>query len=289
MKKPNAFGRFFGFKKSYFGSDTAGHDVKAFGDTTGKYMEWDASTNKLIVSGALALDNIGLTVKDTGGNHITTIKQNSDEAANRIVNIPALGADDTFAMLGQANAFTARQTTTDGVVGGTALVIGGRANSFTANGAALTNSIAETVLASYTIPANTLKAGSKLSVKAMISVTADAGATTLTPRLRLGPVTLVGTVLVAGTATDTAANHVFVVEFDLIAQAAPGAAAACRGWGRYQDLAAAGGAFKSAVLGTGGVGANFATNGALLLELTGQWSVADANSCLCTFFDVHAE
>jgi hypothetical protein len=53
MKKPSAFGRFFGFKKSYFGSDTAGHDVKAFGDTTGKYMEWDASTNQLNVSGVV--------------------------------------------------------------------------------------------------------------------------------------------------------------------------------------------------------------------------------------------
>ena len=37
--------------------------------------------------------NTGLKVLDTGANHTTTIKQNSDEAANRILNVPALGAD----------------------------------------------------------------------------------------------------------------------------------------------------------------------------------------------------
>lgn len=51
--KPNLFGRFFGFKKSYFGSNTAGHDIKAYGDTAGKYVEWDASANQLNVNGII--------------------------------------------------------------------------------------------------------------------------------------------------------------------------------------------------------------------------------------------
>lgn len=51
MGKLGKYGRFFGLKKSYFGSDTNGHDVKAYGDTTGKYVEWDASANQLNVSG----------------------------------------------------------------------------------------------------------------------------------------------------------------------------------------------------------------------------------------------
>ena len=34
------------------GADTDGYDVKFFGDTTGKYMLWDESADKLIVSGA---------------------------------------------------------------------------------------------------------------------------------------------------------------------------------------------------------------------------------------------
>ena len=35
------------------GADTDGYDVKFFGDTTGKYMLWDESADKLIVSGAI--------------------------------------------------------------------------------------------------------------------------------------------------------------------------------------------------------------------------------------------
>lgn len=54
MGKPNLFGRFFGFKKSYFGSDGAGHDVKAYGDTAGKHIEWDASANQLNVAGTIS-------------------------------------------------------------------------------------------------------------------------------------------------------------------------------------------------------------------------------------------
>lgn len=56
MGKPNQYGRNFGYKFSNFGSDTNGHDVKAFGDTTGKYFMWDASANTLYVVGTLSLD-----------------------------------------------------------------------------------------------------------------------------------------------------------------------------------------------------------------------------------------
>lgn len=44
-------GRNFGYKSSKFGSDTNGHKVKAYGNTTGKYFEWDEATNTLKVSG----------------------------------------------------------------------------------------------------------------------------------------------------------------------------------------------------------------------------------------------
>jgi len=55
MGKPSNYGRNFGFKRSYFGADTKGHDVKAFGDTTGKYFMWDASANTFYVVGDLDL------------------------------------------------------------------------------------------------------------------------------------------------------------------------------------------------------------------------------------------
>jgi len=53
MSKLARFGRFFGYKQSHFGSDTYGHDVKAFGDTTDKYFMWDASANAFILAGDL--------------------------------------------------------------------------------------------------------------------------------------------------------------------------------------------------------------------------------------------
>uniref|UniRef100_A0A6M3IEJ2 Uncharacterized protein n=1 Tax=viral metagenome TaxID=1070528 RepID=A0A6M3IEJ2_9ZZZZ len=49
-----AFNRHFGYKYSHFGEDTKGHDLKAFGDTTGKYLFFDASADTLYVVGTLA-------------------------------------------------------------------------------------------------------------------------------------------------------------------------------------------------------------------------------------------
>jgi hypothetical protein len=48
-----SYNRHFGSKQSVFGEDTKGHDVKAYGDTTGKYVQWDASDDALNVYGKL--------------------------------------------------------------------------------------------------------------------------------------------------------------------------------------------------------------------------------------------
>lgn len=79
MPKPHEFKHSFGYKFAHFGADAVGMDLKAFGDTTGKYFMWDASANKAIVLGDLELTgtptitgNLGLTgtltvgVDDTG-------------------------------------------------------------------------------------------------------------------------------------------------------------------------------------------------------------------------------
>ena len=42
------------------GADTDGHDVKFFGDTTGKYMLWDESADKLLVSGIIETTDLVL-------------------------------------------------------------------------------------------------------------------------------------------------------------------------------------------------------------------------------------
>jgi len=42
------------------GANTDGHDVKFFGDTTGKYMLWDDSADKLLVSGIIETTDLVL-------------------------------------------------------------------------------------------------------------------------------------------------------------------------------------------------------------------------------------
>lgn len=62
MGKPWEYKRNFGEKFSYFGTDTNGHNLKCFGETTSKYIEWDASADTLNVVGTLALTGtVGLT------------------------------------------------------------------------------------------------------------------------------------------------------------------------------------------------------------------------------------
>jgi len=54
-----AYNRHFGYKYSHFGEDKYGHDVKVFGDTTDKYVFWDASENTLYVSGETLINGAG--------------------------------------------------------------------------------------------------------------------------------------------------------------------------------------------------------------------------------------
>ena len=55
MALPDKYKRQFGYKFSNFGSNTAGHDVKLFGDSDSKYAMWDASADTFIIAGALTL------------------------------------------------------------------------------------------------------------------------------------------------------------------------------------------------------------------------------------------
>lgn len=185
------------------------------------------------------------------------------------------------ASLAAAAPFTDTVTTTDGVASGTARRIGGVASRIVADGTAHTSSTDEAVLASYEIPANTLKAGTVVKVRWSARVTADNAGTTLTGRLRLGATTLTGTELVVTSAVDTSANHLFVGEYLIQAREAPGAASAVVGVGMHA-LGAAGSNMVSAGLATTAL----ATNGALKLEVTGDWSAADANSVRAEVFVV---
>jgi hypothetical protein len=177
---------------------------------------------------------------------------------------------------------TGRVTTTDGVASGTARVVGGKAAGITAAGTAHTGSTDEAVLASYSIPASTIKAGTIVKVRFQGICSTTTGATTLTYRLRMGPTTLTGTAIITSGAVDAADNDIFTGYAEIVGRAAPGATAAVVAVTQFSQVAAAGGAVIAGFMGS----TNFATNGILLLELTADWSAADANSCRADIFNV---
>jgi uncharacterized protein (DUF433 family) len=262
--------------------DTAGATVNGFeaaapvangGSAIYNAIKVGAGYVALIDASAAASGESDIVVKDNVADALTI-----REAANAYLTV--VTTDNSEAI----NAFK-RTTTTDGVASGAARIVGGLANVRTAAGTSHTGSTDEAVLGSYSIPANTIKVGTVVTVNYCGRVTADNAATTLTARLRFGATTLTGTELVVTAAVDTSSGHIFNGRFELTGRAVPGAAAAIVGHGWFSDPGAAGTAMKNAILST----ANFATNGALLLEVTGDWSAADANAVQLENFTVRIE
>lgn len=76
-------------------------------------------------TGATVLGNTSLQINDTAGNNTTTIKQNSDEAANRTLNIPPLGANaDMVVTVGDQTIAGNKTLSGNTAVGGTLNVTG---------------------------------------------------------------------------------------------------------------------------------------------------------------------
>lgn len=167
-------------------------------------------------------------------------------------------------------ALTGRLSTTDGVASGTARVVGGVASVATSAGTVgPSTGTGETTLQSYAIPANTLKAGTVLRVVATMRCTAETGSTTFTGKLKLG-----STALVTIGPFDLASGDYQRIELEIVSRAAPGASAAVVVTGTALGLAAGAAVTNAVVLAP----ANYATNGALTLALTGQMSASDANA-----------
>lgn len=129
------------------------------------------------------------------------------------------------------DAITSELTTTKGVTGGTALVVGGRANASVADSTpvAQTNPGVLVFDVNYSIPANTLNAGTTLKIRAVTRITTvynNAGQPTCT--LRIGG----AAAIVSGAATaNTAAGVRCVLEGIYTFRAAAGAAVAFSGVG----------------------------------------------------------
>lgn len=194
--------------------------------------------------------------------------------------LTAASAAFTGALTSQTAAFSGRATTTDGVVSGNDRIIGGNVHT-KQSATALTNSTTETTLGTHTLPANTLKAGTTVRVRATVRATAETGTTTLTLRLRLGS-GLTGTVVAATAAFDLGSSDVMVLDALVTARAAPSASSALATAGTWIGKMA--GSFTG--YPTVSAAANYATNGALDVVVSGQFSAADANAISCEQFIV---
>lgn len=174
-------------------------------------------------------------------------------------------------------AVSQRMTTTDGVASGTARVVGG--NAYTATAAVtLTSSAAETSLGTYTIPANTVKAGTTVRVQGYVRVTGNAAADTLTLRVKFGTSTVLQT-----TALTMIANDIAKVDCLITGRAAPSGTSQCA-FGGFASWTVSG---TAAVLPAVNAPANQATSGALDVKLTGQWSASSASDiAICEEFTV---
>jgi hypothetical protein len=120
---------------------------------------------------------------------------------------------------GSTVAFTDRITTTDGVSSGTAGVVGRLLYANTAASTAIASTSAETVFdTNYTMPANTLKAGSVVKIRYQGIGTTVVGTDTLAHKLYIGGSG--GTALISSAATTMVNNHTFNGEAVLICRTA---------------------------------------------------------------------
>lgn len=179
-------------------------------------------------------------------------------------------------------AAAGRVTTTDGVTSGTARTVGGTAYVQTTP-TTVTNSVSteQTFGTAYAMPANTMKAGSRIRLRGHGEVTASAGADTLTIKVYVGSV-----VVWTSSAVDTSANSKFSFDYELVSTAAPGASVAVYGVGRAVDPAAT----TFTLLQTGNGGTTLATNAAADVKVTATWSATTAtNTATLDIFVVEIE
>jgi len=156
---------------------------------------------------------------------------------------------------------------------GTPKLVGRLAYLNTAPSSTITNTAAETAFdTSYSIPPNSLKAGSLVKIKYQGIAPSTNATDTLTIRLRFGG--LAGTVLLAGTATDVANNNIFAGEFEVAIRTA-GASGTMVGYGTHTEVPAASGTAVhdiTEVLPATTVD----TTAAQVVNVTATWSVANA-------------
>lgn len=210
---------------------------------------------------------------------------NTDRRNSRGTSFPSIGirpaVTDAVTSYAGVNVNSSQQVeiwNKEGTVGKPAL------NMYTqvAASTAVSNTITETLFdKSYSIPANTLKAGSVVRVKYWGIATATNSTDTLAIKLYIGG--LSGTALVSHAAVDVANNDIFFGECDIIVRTA-GASGTMVARGLYKTTAAEGTAtMKDDILAS----TTLDTTAAQVVGVSATWSVASSsNSCRLDFLTV---
>lgn len=144
----------------------------------------------------------------------------------------------------------------------------------TAASTAISNTTTEALFdTQYSIPANTLKAGTVVKVRFQGIATATNSTDTLTIVLYIGG--LAGTALISMAATDVADNNVFTGEYTLVIRTA-GASGTMVGVGTYKSIPAAEGTMtiKDDILAS----TTIDTTAAQVIGVSADWSVASASN-----------
>lgn len=182
---------------------------------------------------------------------------------------------------GDSGALRQSDGTTDAPVCGW---LGGTVYANVAASAAHTNTVTEALFdKSYTIPANTLLAGSVIRVRYQGIATATNSTDTLTIKLYIGG--LGGTALLTGTATDVADNAIFAGECMIVIRTI-GASGTFVAVGTHTDVPAASGTAAHDITE---ITASTAidTTATQQIGVGADWSVASAgNSCRLDIFVV---
>lgn len=161
--------------------------------------------------------------------------------------------------------------------------VGGVVYRTVAAGTAHTSTTTEALLASYEIPANTLKVGTVIEVQYQGIATATTNTDTLTVKLYIGG--LSGTAILTGTATDVANNNIFAGKATIVIRTI-GTAGTLVAYGHHTDVPAAA---NTATIGITEITASTAINTetAQVVGVGADWSTTDVNnSCRADIFIV---
>lgn len=219
-----------------------------------------------------------LIIESPSGTNLFEVDSNGQVIAASTINGTDIAASgDIVAVAGSFTgnvAVDGRITTADAVASGDYRVVGGRVysavsaadNLLASAGAGAHVDFAQT----YSIPANTLKANSILKIKGSVAVSNADGTDTLELKLYIGATTLMTITAFDPSAVTDFANF----DFDLVARAAPGAAASCVGMGKWVTSDNGTLIHGAAILAA----TNLATNGALVVKASAKWSSTTAST-----------